>query len=53
MKTFEEIANANKDGEFYAIGNNGIKYNASYSSKYGCMFFAIPSSVEIIGYIEK
>lgn len=53
MKTFDEIKKANKDGEFFAIGNNGKKYNASYSSKYGCMFFAIPSNVEIVGYIEK
>ena len=53
MKTFEEIARENKNGEFYAIGNNGKQYTASYSAEYGCMFFCIPSSVEIVGYIER
>ena len=53
MKTFDEIAAANKDGEFYAVDNKGRKYPASYSAKYGCMFFAIDSTIEIIGYIER
>ena len=53
MLSFEQITKTNKDGEFYAIGNNGKQYNAKYSAKFECMFFAIPASVEIIGYIEK
>ena len=53
MKTFEEIVATKKDGDFYAIGNDGKKYTASYSEKYECMFFAIPASVEIVGYIER
>ena len=53
MKTFEEIAAANKDGEYYAIGDNGKQYSASYNAEFGCMFFAIPAIVEIIGYIER
>ena len=53
MKTFEEIAAANKDGEYYAIGSNGKQYNATYSAKYECMFFCVPAGVEIVGYIER
>lgn len=50
MKTLNEIT---KSGEYYAIGNNGKKYEATYCSDLGCMFFCVPSTVEIIGYIEK
>ena len=53
MKTFHEIKAANKDGDFYAIGSNGERYDASYNATFGVMFFAIPESVEIIGYIER
>ena len=53
MKSFEEIATTKKDGEYYAIGNNGKQYIASYSAVFECMFFCIPSSVEIIGYIDR
>ena len=40
-----------QDGEFYAVGDNGKKYKASYDSRRKVMYFAIPSDVEIIGYI--
>lgn len=53
MKTFEEITATNRDGEYYAIGNNGKQYNAHYNAEFGVMFFCIPASVEIIGYIER
>lgn len=53
MKNLAEIIATNKDGDYYAIGNNGKQYTASYSAKFECMFFAIPASVEIIGYIER
>lgn len=53
MKTLKEIKATNKDGDYYAIGADGKKYNASYIAKLECMFFAIPASVEIVGYIEK
>ena len=53
MKSFDEIKRTNKDGEFYAIGDNGKQYTASYSAKFEAMFFAIPASVEIVGYIER
>lgn len=50
MKSLNEIT---KDGEYIAIGDNGKQYHATYCSDLGCMFFCVPSSVEIIGYIEK
>ena len=53
MKSFEEITATKRDGEYYAIGNDGKQYTASYNAAFECMFFAIPSSVEILGYIER
>lgn len=50
MLTFEQIAQANEKGEFWAIGDNGKKYHATYCPEYGCMFFAISSTVTVIGY---
>lgn len=53
--SFEEIANKHIAGEYLAIGNDGKSYNASYVPKYepsGVMFFCIPQSVEILGYLE-
>lgn len=53
--SFEEIAKKHIAGEYLAIGNNGESYHASYVSKYessGVMFFCIPQSVEILGYLE-
>ena len=50
MKSINEIT---KSGDYYAIGDNGKKYNASYDADLGCMFFAIPASVQIVGYIER
>lgn len=50
MKTLEEIT---KSGKYYAIGNNGKKYEATFCADLGVMFFCIPSSVEIVGYIER
>jgi hypothetical protein len=35
-----------------AIGDNGKEYHATYDPEYQVMFFAIPASVEIIGYKE-
>lgn len=51
MLTLKQIIDMNEDGaKFFAIGNNGRKYDAIYSSEFKVMFFAIPSSVEILGY---
>ncbi len=56
MKTFEEIKAQGKNGEYYAIGDNGKQYEASFCTEYGnggIMFFAIPSTVKILGYITR
>lgn len=53
IKSLSQIVKENKDANFYALGNNGKKYTASYSRKHSCMFFAIPSTVRVVGYIEK
>ena len=53
--SFEEIAKKHTAGEYLAIGDNGKSYHASYVPKYepsGVMFFCIPQSVEIWGYLE-
>lgn len=53
--SFEEIAKKYTAGEYLAIGNDGKSYHASYVPKYrpsGVMFFCIPQSVEILGYIK-
>lgn len=43
--------NFKNDTEFYAVGDNGKQYKASYDAKRKVMYFAVPDSVEIIGYI--
>ena len=53
--SFEEIAKKHTAGEYLAIGNDGKSYHASYVPEYrpsGVMFFCIPQSVEILGYLE-
>lgn len=53
--SFEEIANKHIAGEYLAIGNDGKSYHASYVPQYkpsGVMFFCIPDSVEILGFLE-
>ena len=54
LLSFEEVVDQYKDDtEFWALGDNGKKYDAHYNSKLEMMFFAIISTVEIIGYIPK
>lgn len=53
--SFEEIAKKHIAGEYLAIDNDGKSYHASYVPEYrpsGVMFFCIPDSVEILGYLE-
>lgn len=53
--SFDEIAKKHTAGEYLAICDNGKSYHASYVPKYepsGVMFFCIPDSVEILGYLE-
>lgn len=48
-----QLNEINKDGEYIAIGDNGKQYDATYCADLACMFFCIPASVEVVGYIEK
>ena len=53
--SFDEIAKKHMVGEYLAIGDNGKSYHASYVPEYepsGVMFFCIPASVKILGYLE-
>lgn len=53
--SFDEIAKKHIAGEYLAIGNDGKSYRASYVPNYepsGVMFFCIPASVKILGYLE-
>lgn len=54
--SFGEIARQHVAGEYLAVGDNGKTYDASYVPDYtpeGVMFFAIPSTVTVLGYIKK
>ena len=41
-----------KDGECQVITEGGKIFHGHYSEEYQCVFFAIPSTYEIIGYIQ-
>lgn len=56
MKTFQEIRTEAENGaEFYAIGDNGEKYPATFSAEYmgGIMFFCIPADVQILDILKN
>ena len=53
MKSLKQIKSTNKSGNYYAVSTFGALYEASYNAELGVMFFAIPASVEIVGYIER
>ena len=53
MKSLNEIKASKKSVELWAIGDNGKKYVAAYNAEFDVIFYCIPSSVEIIGYIER
>lgn len=56
MLSFEEIRATAQDGaRFWAIGENGRKYSATYSAEHfgGTMFFCIPAEVKVIGYEQR
>ena len=48
LKTIEEL----KNGECQVITDKGKTFHGFYSEEYKCVFFAIPSTYEIIGYIQ-
>lgn len=50
----EEIKGNEMQGEYFAIGDNGKAYHATYVNKYilgGVFYFCIPENVKILGYI--
>lgn len=52
----EEISGDEMQGEYFAIGNNGKAYHASYVNKYlpgGVFYFCIPQGVEVLGYVPE
>lgn len=52
IKTAEQIREQNpEDCDLLAICNDGKQYPARYNQKLKLIFFAIPHSVKIIGYI--
>lgn len=49
---YEQIkAERREDCDLLAIGNDGRQYRASYSAKLESIFYCIPRSVKVIGYI--
>ena len=52
LYSIKDIVKENKDGEFLAICESGKEYEARYCAEYRAMFFAIPDSEKIIGYVE-
>lgn len=48
-----QLDEIHEDGEYYAIGDDSRLYHASYSEECCCMFFAIPSTVHVVGYIPR
>lgn len=48
LKTIEQL----KDGKLQVVTKQGKIFTGSYSKEHQCVFFAIPSTYEIIGYIQ-
>jgi len=51
MKTINELI----EGDCIVIaraGNDTREFHGSYSNEFQCVFFTIPSTFEIIGYIQ-
>lgn len=47
-RTIEEL----KHGDCQVVVKGGKIFHGFYSEEYNCVFFAIPSTYEIIGYIQ-
>ena len=54
LYSFEEVKKLSEDNsEWLAICDNGKKYHATYTTNYGgVMFFCIPDTVRVIGYLK-
>ena len=48
MKKIEEL----REGDCQVVTKQGKIFHGYFSEKYPCVFFAIPSTYEIIGYIQ-
>lgn len=49
LKQIEDL----KEGECKVITKQGKIFHGYFSEEYPCVFFAIPSNYEIIGYIQE
>lgn len=47
-----DIIKENQDGEFLAICESGKEYECKFVAKYRSMFFAIPDTENILGYLK-
>lgn len=45
-----QLQDITKAGKYIAVTGSGKTYPAIFNEEYACMFFAIPSSENIIGY---
>ena len=54
LYSFEEVKKLAEDkSEWLAICDNGKDYQATYTTNYGgVMFFCIPYTVKVIGYLK-
>lgn len=53
MLQFEDLKKAGKDADLYAVCNDGKRYDAYYVQRFEMIFFAIPSSIQILGYVLR
>ena len=53
MLQFEDLKKRGQDADLYAVCNDGKEYEACYVQRFEMIFFAIPNSVEILGYVMR
>lgn len=50
--SIKDIIKENEDGEFLAVCASGKKYECSFVAEYRAMFFTIPSTEKVLGYVK-
>lgn len=50
--SIKSIIKENKDGDFLAICESGNSYECKFVAKYKTMFFTIPATEKIVGYVK-
>lgn len=50
--SIKDIIKENQDGKFLAICESGKEYECEFVAKYRAMFFAIPDTEKILGYLK-